>query len=85
MENIYLFLASFILVFLLGFQQLNIEHRRYLYSAITSVGITATNYFLFKLLPSSGFEVLQFIFFSMGGVIGVMSSMYLHDRLIPKI
>ena len=84
MENIYLFLASFVLVFLLGFQQLNIEHRRYLHSAVTSVGITAANYFLFKILPNGGIEVVQFLFFSCGGAIGVMSSMYIHDRLLPK-
>lgn len=84
MENIYLFLASFLIVFLLGIQQLNVEHRKYLYSAITSVGITSANYFLFKKLPTSNFEIVQFIFFSSGGALGVIASMYIHDKLMPK-
>ena len=84
MSNIFLFLASFILVFLLGFQQLNVEHRKYLFSAITSVGIAAANYFLFKLLPTGGFDLTQFLFFSAGGALGVTSSMIVHDIIMPK-
>jgi hypothetical protein len=84
MENIFLFLASFLLVFLLGFQQLNVQHRKYFYSAITSIGIAATNYVLFKVLPAGGFELIQFLFFSAGGAAGVVSSMVVHDFLMPK-
>lgn len=84
MNNLFLFLACFLLVFLLGFQQLNVEHRKYLLSAVTSIGITAANYSLFKLLPDGGFDLYQFICFSSGGAIGVVSSMLVHDKLIPK-
>jgi len=84
MNYFFLFLASYSLVFLLGFQQLNVQHRRYLLSAITSVGIAAANYFLFKLLPTGGFSIVQFVVFSSGGAFGIVSSMILHDKLMPK-
>lgn len=84
MNTIYLFLASFASVFLLGIQQLNVEHRRYLASIITSFGITVSNYVLFKYLPSGDFQLIQFLAFSIGGALGVSTAMYSHDRFLPK-
>jgi hypothetical protein len=84
MNNLILFLASFILTSLLGLQQLNVEHRKYLYAFITSIFISAANYFLFKILPTEGFEFLQFLSFSIGGGLGIIYSMKLHDTLLPK-
>jgi hypothetical protein len=84
MKYLILFLASFLLMFLLGFQQLNIEHRKYLYSFLTSICISTANYFLFKILPGSEFEFLQFLYFAVGGGLGIIASMILHDALITK-
>ena len=84
MNIIYLFLASFLSVFLLSFQQLNVQHRRYIASFVTSLGITSANYTLFKYLPAGDFQVWQFAAFSIGSALGVCMAMYSHDRFLPN-
>jgi uncharacterized protein (DUF486 family) len=83
-NNLLLFASSFLLVFLAGFQQLNVEHRKYLLSTITSIGIAGFNYVIFKLLPTGGLQLEQFLFFAAGGAIGINCAMYVHDKLMPK-
>jgi hypothetical protein len=79
-----LFFASFIVVFLLGIQQLNVEYRKYFASAITSVGLALSNYMLFKILPVGDFQFVQFLEYSLGGMLGVTLAMYAHDHFFPK-
>jgi hypothetical protein len=81
MEAIHLFLASFLVVFLLGIQQLNIQHRRYLAAMATSIGITGSNYILFKILPSGDIQFIQFLWYSLGGALGIVTAMWIHDAL----
>ena len=84
LDNLLLCASSFLLVFLAGFQQLNVEHRKYLLSTITSIGIAGFNYLIFKLLPTGGLQLDQFMFFAAGGALGINCAMYTHDKLMPK-
>ena len=84
MNNFLLFASSFLSVFLMGFQQLNVEHRKYLLSFVTSFGMTFFNYCIFKLLPQGGFQADQFFNFAIGGALGIVCAMYAHDKLMPK-
>jgi hypothetical protein len=68
----------------LGFQQINVQHRKVLLSIPTSLGIAAANYWLYKLLPSGSFEIVQFSSFAIGGAIGVVAAMYVHDKFVLK-
>lgn len=82
---IIVFFASFFLVFLLGFQQLNVTHRKYVLAAITSIGMTLSNYLLFKVLPEGGLDLVQFFFYALGGSLGIVIAMWSHDRIFPKV
>jgi len=84
MNDLLLFASSFLSIFLMGFQQLNVEHRKYALSFITSFAMTFFNYCIFKLLPSGGFDLLQFFSFAFGGALGIVLAMVAHDKLIPK-
>lgn len=81
MNSVYLFLASFLIVFLLGVQQFNVQHRRYLGAMLTSFFIATSNYFIFKVLPIGAFEVSQFLGYSLGGSFGIIAAMWLHDKI----
>lgn len=80
MNLIYLFLASFLIVFLLGVQQLNVQHRRYIGAMLTSFGIATANYFIFKVLPVGAFDIYQFLGYASGGSFGIIAAMWLHDK-----
>lgn len=75
-----LFLSSFFTVFLLVFQQQNVIHRRYLWASTTSVAITVAQFILIKSVSSG--EMTEMLYMSAGGVLGVLSSMYIHPLLI---
>ncbi|MGD2118088.1 MAG: hypothetical protein PVG66_07005 [Chromatiales bacterium] len=75
-----LFISSYLTVFLLVFQQQNVTHRRYLWATTTSIAITVSQFVLIKsVTASNSWEIL---FMACGGVLGVLSSMYLHPRLM---
>jgi len=74
-----LFLSSFLVVFLLVFQQLNVSRRHYGLAAITSVAITLTQFIVVKGMASGGAP--EMVFMSAGAVLGVLTSMASHDRL----
>ena len=84
MNNVFLFLASFSMVFLLSFQQLNINHHKTLWVFLTSMGISAANYFLYKYLPSGDIQIGQFLSFALGGAFGAVSGMHIHCRIMGR-
>lgn len=79
-----IFLSAFIVVFLLGFQSLNVQGRHKWLAVITSIGISIANYFLYKLLPGSASNVYEFLAYTSGGPFGILLSMYAHDKFITK-
>ncbi len=75
-----LFFSAYATVFLLVFQQQNVIHRQYMWAGVTSVLITASQFVVVKGIAKGGLE--EMLFMAVGGVLGVLSSMSLHERLI---
>lgn len=79
-----LFLSSFFVVFLLGFQSLNVNGGHRALACITSLGIAVCNYILYKLIPNKDLTLLEFGFYAAGGPIGILLSMEVHELIRSK-
>jgi ethanolamine transporter EutH len=72
------FAATFISVFTLGLQSLNVNGRYYLAAACTSLFIGGGHLLLYRFMPSAAApEILSYL---VGGVTGITSSIWCHDR-----
>ena len=72
------FASTYIAVFALGLQSLNVNQGHYLAAALTSLAIGASHIALYKFMPSSG--PLEWGGYFAGGVLGITSSMWFHRR-----
>jgi hypothetical protein len=72
------FLGTWLSVFTLGLQSLNVNQGHYLAAAITSVGIGAGHVLLYKYMPSANWAELVGYF--AGGITGITASMWFHRR-----
>lgn len=82
MTELALFVSTYALVFFLGLQSLNVNRGHYLAAFFTSFGIGLSNLVLFKLAPdASGTEMAAFV---AGGPLGIVSSMWVHQRTIGR-
>jgi len=82
MTAVTLFASTFVLVFALGFQSLNVNHGHYRAAALTSFVIGSMQMIVLKLGPdASTLEVAAFIG---GGPIGIVCSMWAHRRTLGK-
>ena len=80
MTALTLFVSTFLLVFALGLQSLNVNRGHYKAAFVTSFGIGIANLMLFKLAPSAtGIEIAAFI---IGGPFGIVASMWVHPRIV---
>lgn len=80
MNEVYLFGSTFVLVFALGFQSLNVNGGHYWFAFFTSFVIGAANVVLFKLVPGAGIsEVFAYL---LGGPFGIVASMAAHRRYV---
>lgn len=80
MSEIALFFSTFLLVFFLGLQSLNVNGGHYAAAFFTSFGIGSANLILFKLAPhASGYEIAAFL---LGGPFGIVASMWIHKKLV---
>jgi len=77
-----LFLTTYVGVFLLGFQQQNVQHGHYKMAAITSSAIALTQYLMITNVVSSGWVGVAYM--AIGGSMGITSSMYIHKRWRSK-
>ena len=75
-----LFLSSFSVVFLLVFQQMNVQMRSHKLASITSVFITLGQVVVFKGLAFGG--VTEVAAMAVGGVLGVNVSMLTHGKMV---
>lgn len=82
-DNVLLFGSTFANVFLLGFQSKNVMHSRYVLAALTSIGITLAQYFFVR-YAANGDGLLFLIVSGMGGSLGIMSAIWVHDRLAKR-
>lgn len=83
MTALYLFGSTFVLVFALGFQSLNVNGGHYWLAFFTSFAIGAANLVLYKLAPNA--NTVEMAAFLLGGPFGIVASMWAHQRFVrPK-
>ena len=75
-----LFLSSFSVVFLLVFQQMNVQMRAFKLASATSVLITLSQVVVFKGLAFGG--AVEVAAMAVGGVLGVNTSMLSHGKMV---
>jgi intracellular septation protein A len=79
-KPVVLFFASFATVFLLGVQTINIVKFSYTLAFVTSMLISWSSYYLYKLVPNM--KLIEFISYTLGGAIGIVSSMYVYEHFV---
>lgn len=79
-----LFVASFAVVFALGFQQMNVAGQHYLLAVITSMAIGSATLVQFKYLPGPT-SPLELAAYFTGSALGIAASMWAHPALLRFI
>ena len=79
MTELTLFCSTFILVFALGMQSLNVNNGHYVLAALTSFVIGAGQMVLYKLAPHASWP--EIAAYMLGGPFGITCSMWFHPRL----
>lgn len=80
MTALALFVSTFVLVFALGLQSLNVNGGHRIAAFFTSFAISGGNLVLFKLAPDA--SELEMIAFVLGGPFGIIASMWFHPRMV---
>ena len=70
---------AFLSVFLLGFQQKNVMHDKYVGAIFTSFLISISQFTIYRevVAASAG----DWVYMGIGGALGIVSSMYIHNKL----
>ena len=80
MTELILFISTYVLVFGLGLQSLNVNNGHHMLAFITSFAIGSMQMVLFKLAPDASWsEIAAFL---LGGPFGIVSSMWAHPHLV---
>jgi hypothetical protein len=79
MTALALFASTFALVFLLGVQQLNVQHGHQAAAFVTSLFIGASQLALYKMAPDAG--GLEIACYLAGGPIAIICAMRIHPWL----
>lgn len=82
MIELALFASTFIVVFALGLQSLNVNGGHYVAAFITSFVIGGSQLALYKLVPDA--NLLQIAAYMTGGPFGIVASMWAHRRFIGR-
>lgn len=82
MSALIIFASTFILVFALGFQSLNVNNGHYKAAFLTSFAIAASNLILFKTIPQA--DWLEISAYLAAGPLAIISSMWSHKRVIQS-
>lgn len=81
-DHLLLFASTFISVFALGFQSLNVRGDHYLAAFMTSFVIGVGNLFILRLVPDADAGLIAA--YLLGGPFGIVSSMWAHKRTVGK-
>lgn len=73
-----IFISTFVLVFALGFQSLNVNNGHKLAAFLTSFAIAGSNLVLYKTVPQAG--VLEISAYLLAGPFAIVASMAVHDK-----
>lgn len=72
------FASTFVSVFALGLQSLNVNQRMYAAAALTSIAISSGHIWLYKVMPTAnGWDVGGYY---LGGIAGITASIWFHAR-----
>jgi len=83
MTELTLFASTFVLVFALGLQSLNVNNGHFILAAMTSFVIGGGQMVLYKLAPEASWtEIAAYL---CGGPFGITASMWAHPRLARTI
>lgn len=88
MEEISIFLAQFLMIFLLGLQQLNVQGKHYLAAAITSLLLGVCGWTITSTIAAAHLEGLWSsigISFLIAGPLGILAAMFMHNKLITLL
>jgi hypothetical protein len=83
MNTLLLFAATFVLVFGLGIQQLNVTADMAAAAFFTSIVISSANLVLFKVLPGP-ITWPEIVGYTLGGSCGIVASMRAHPWLVRR-
>ena len=84
LDNLILFVSQFLLVFLLGFQSLNIVRGYYVLAFLTSLFLGVASWFTINIVANASmFDVLSitFIAYIFAGPIAIISAMRTHELI----
>ncbi len=82
MIELALFGSTFVTVFALGFQSLNVNQGRYLAAFLTSFVIGGSSLVLYRYLPQPTWS--QIVGYLLGGASGIVASMWMHKRTVGR-
>jgi hypothetical protein len=82
MTELALFISTFVVVFALGLQSLNVNNGHRLLAFTTSIVIGSSQLVLFKLAPHA--DLSETIAFLSGGPFGIVASMEVHPWFARK-
>lgn len=82
MTELLLYASTFITVFALGFQSLNVNQGQYVWAFFTSFAIGGSSLVLYRILPDATWP--QMLAYLLGGATGIVSSMYVHKRTLGR-
>ena len=77
-----IFFSTFVLVFALGFQSLNVNNGHYKAAGLTSLAIGISNLVLFKTVPQA--DLMQILAYLIAGPLAIMSSMWAHRKWMKR-
>lgn len=81
-NSILLFLSTYIAVFALGFQSLNVNNGHEKTAFVTSMVISAMNLAILKYTPNA--SPVEMVGYMLGGPLGIVSSMRVHRWIFGK-
>ena len=82
MTELLIFISTFVAVFALGFQSLNVNGGHYRAAFMNSFLIGAGNLAILKLVPDA--TALQMAAYLSGGPFGIVASMWVHARTVGR-
>lgn len=82
MTALIIFGCTFVLVFALGFQSLNVNNGHYKAAFFTSFAIAVSNLVLFKTVPQAG--AMEIAAYLTSGPFAIIASMWAHKRWVKK-
>jgi hypothetical protein len=77
-STLLVFVGTFIAVFALGFQSLNVNQGHYKSAALTSFAIGGSNLFILKIVPDGG--IYAMVAYLIAGPLAIVASMWVHQR-----